>query len=65
MTVVGWERASSGAGTASASTDVAQLLAAGAAATTTEVAVDTAFARVDREQLVDALPLLQPGVLAG
>jgi uncharacterized membrane protein YbhN (UPF0104 family) len=64
VSVVGWERASTGASDHQREYDVAQLLAAGAAASTTDLAVDAAVAHVGREQLVEALPVLQPGALA-
>ena len=64
VTVVGWERASAGAGERQREVDVAQLLAAACAAAGTDASVAAAVARVDHEQLADALPLLQPGALA-
>lgn len=64
VVVVGWERASAGAGERQREYDVAQLLAAGAAAASTDLSVDAAVTHVDRDQLVDALPMLQPGALA-
>ncbi|HEX5588270.1 MAG TPA: lysylphosphatidylglycerol synthase domain-containing protein [Acidimicrobiia bacterium] len=64
VTVVGWERATADAGDRQRDYDVAQLLAAGAAAAGDDAAVDAALEHVGADRLVSALPMLQPTALA-
>ena len=64
VTVVGWERASSDASQRQRDGDVAQLIAASAAAAGDELAVSAAIRGVGTEGVVAALPLLQPASLA-
>ncbi|MFI5046189.1 MAG: lysylphosphatidylglycerol synthase domain-containing protein [Acidimicrobiia bacterium] len=64
VTVVGWERASADASARQRDDDVAQLLAASAAAAGDELAVRAALEGAGRDAVVDALPMLQPNALA-
>ncbi|MET0627595.1 MAG: lysylphosphatidylglycerol synthase domain-containing protein [Acidimicrobiia bacterium] len=64
VTVVGWERATADPGDRQRDYDVAQLLAASAAAAGDEAAVSAALAHVGADRLVSALPMLEPNALA-
>ncbi len=61
VTIVGWERASTGASEGRLSADVAHLLAATAAIVGTNRAVAAAIDGVGSDRITAALPLLQPG----
>jgi undecaprenyl-diphosphatase len=64
VTVVGWERAVSGASDRQRSADVAQLLGATAAVVGPDAAVAAALAGVGPDAVHAALPLLQTGALS-
>ena len=64
VSVVGWERAVPNAGERQREDDVAQLLASTAAAAGNTLAVNAALRHVGPDQVIAALPLLQPNVLA-
>jgi len=64
VSVIGWERASTDATSRQRDVDVAQLLAASAAAAGDERAVRAALDGVGRDAVVDAIPVLQPNALA-
>ncbi|MEX1007950.1 MAG: lysylphosphatidylglycerol synthase transmembrane domain-containing protein [Acidimicrobiia bacterium] len=65
VTIVGWERASTGARERQLSADVAHLLAATAAIVGPDRAVAAAIDGVGTDGVAAALPLLQPGALSG
>ena len=65
VTIVGWERASTGAGDRQLSADVAHLLAATTAIVGPDRAVAAALDGLGSDQVIAALPLLQSGALSG
>jgi undecaprenyl-diphosphatase len=64
VTIVGWERSSTDATDRQRDVDIAQLLAASAAAAGDDRAVHAALDGVGRDAVVDAIPMLQPNALA-